>query len=149
MFCPKCGTELQGNEDFCSNCGASLKESKEALNTNKSKAKPDFKKYKIPFIITSSTIVVLLVGIFIYSKLVGFEKLSWDESYLKANTKQITQTKLKLGVKFSNNDKIKDIKWATTCGQIDGEGLIITWDLSKVTGKCEISASYKSKKIKR
>lgn len=72
MFCPQCGTNLQGNEDFCSNCGASLKESKEVPNTNKSKTKPDFKKYKIPFIITSSTIVVLLVGIFIYSKLVGF-----------------------------------------------------------------------------
>ena len=108
MFCPKCGTKLQGNEDFCSNCGANLKESKEALNTNKSKTKPDFSKYKKTIIIASLTIVVIIVGIFIYSKLVGFEKLSWDESYLKANTKQITQTKLKLGVKLSNNDKIKD-----------------------------------------
>lgn len=149
MFCPKCGTKLQGNEDFCSKCGANLKESKEALNTNNSKTKPDFSKYKKTIIIASLTIVVIIVGIFIYSKLVGFEKLSWDESYLKANTKQITQTKLRLGVKLSNNDKIKDIKWATTCGQIDGEGLVITWDLSKITGKCEISASYKLKKIKR
>ena len=29
MFCPKCGTCLNGDEDFCPNCGANMKDVRE------------------------------------------------------------------------------------------------------------------------
>lgn len=178
MFCPKCGTGLNGNEDFCSNCGANMKEIKKQQDNiikenninNQSqptttdlyskkikefllhiftKIKELIGQYKKQILIVLTVIIVIFVGMFLYSKLVGFEKLSWDESYLETKINYITQTKLKLGVKFSNKNKINDIKWETTCGEIKGKGLEVTWDLSGITGQCEISATYKLKKVKR
>ena len=183
MFCPKCGTCLNGDEDFCPNCGANMKDVREPNDNMKLennniqnklnnqsrfimtkmpskknqvflfpifiKVKDFIVKYKKQFLIGLVAIVVITIGIFLYGKFVGFEKLSWDESYLDTKTKYVTQTKLKLGVVFSNKEKIDDIKWKSTCGKINGTGLEITWDISNVTGRCEISASYKLKKIKR
>ena len=184
MFCPKCGTSLNGDEDFCSNCGANMKEireqnnnistenninsqndvgkqaqstmtemfskkSKNFLSPILAKIKEFISNYKKQILIVLAVIIAILVGIFLYGNFVGFEKLSWDESYLDTKTKYVTQTKLKLGVKFSNKEKADEIKWTTTCGEVKGKGLEITWDLSNITGQCEITASYKLKNIKR
>lgn len=184
MFCPKCGTSLNGDEDFCSNCGANMKEireqnnniptenninsqndvgnqaqstmtemfskkSKNFLSPILAKIKEFISNYKKQILIVLAVIIAILVGIFLYGNFVGFEKLSWDESYLDTKTKYVTQTKLKLGIKFSNKEKADEIKWTTTCGKVKGKGLEITWDLSNITGQCEITASYKLKNIKR
>ena len=184
MFCPKCGTSLNGDEDFCSNCGANMKEireqnnniptenninsqndvgnqaqstmtemfskkSKNFLSPILAKIKEFISNYKKQILIVLAVIIAILVGIFLYGNIVGFEKLNWDESYLDTKTKYVTQTKLKLGVKFSNKEKADEIKWTTTCGEVKGKGLEITWDLSNITGQCEITASYKLKNIKR
>lgn len=107
------------------------------------------KKFKKQLLILVLIGIIILGGVFLYNKFIGFEELSWDEKYLSIDTKYITQSNVKLGVKFSNEEKKNDIKWKTNCGEIEGEGLEVTWKLSDVIGKCEISASYKLKKIKR
>lgn len=33
MFCPKCGSKLNGNEDFCSNCGNKMQEAYKQNNS--------------------------------------------------------------------------------------------------------------------
>ena len=93
-------------------------------------------------------IISTVIGITLYFKLFGSEKLEWDNSYLDKNKKYVTQTKLKLGVKFPK-EKAKDIKYKTTCGTLKNNDLEILWDLSESTGKCEITASYKLRKIKK
>ena len=32
MFCPNCGTKLNGNEDFCPNCGTNLSNVKNLIS---------------------------------------------------------------------------------------------------------------------
>lgn len=171
MFCPNCGNHLDKNDNFCSKCKTDIKKFKNQYSNITTKNKTDYinqshenilekklksnkmkefyYKYKKYILIFLLGVFIIIIGVLLYSCLVGFEKLSWDESYLSTKTKLITQTKLKLGVKFSNKDKINNIKWKTNCGKIDGKGLEISWDLSNVVDTCEISASYKLKKIKR
>ena len=177
MFCPNCGTKLPEESEFCPNCGEKTKELNSGIQTEdrennqnnvnsqtqgttteilseKSKniispVKSFISKHIKQILIALVVIIFIFTGVFLYGKYVGFEKLSWNESYLDNKTKYVTQTKLKLGVKFSDTDKANDIKWKVTCGKVRGEGLEITWDILDATGKCEINASYKLKKVKR
>src|SRR5699024_5080389 len=34
MFCPKCGTEIKGDEKFCGNCGAPLSSNNQNMKNN-------------------------------------------------------------------------------------------------------------------
>lgn len=170
MFCPNCGNNLNSNEEFCPNCGSNIKQIQGQIPTekkditmiemfsNKSKnfispvlerIKNFVSKYIKQILITIGCVIIVIVGICLYEQLIGFEKLAWDESYFETKSEYVTQTKLKLGVQFSDEDKVDEIKYETTCGDIKGKGLEITWNLLDVTGKCEITASYKLKKIKK
>lgn len=174
MFCPNCGNGLKGNEDFCPKCGANMKQIQEQVPTEKKvttsnstmteifsnksknfvspilgKIKGFVSKFRKQILIVIGCSIIVMIGIYLYGTFIGFEKLIWDESYLDSKTEYVTQTKLKLGVKFSAADKVDEIKYETTCGEVKGKGLEITWDLLDVTGKCEITASYKLKKIKK
>lgn len=74
-------------------------------------------KYKKQEIIILSCVFVIAICIGLYSKLFGFEKLEWDKKYEELSYEYINQGQLKLGVKFSDKDKAKDIKYSTTCAK--------------------------------
>ena len=167
-YCPGCSNGLSGNEQFCSNCGTNIEQiraqesisnfntSEVFANTSKNsrsfileKIKSFIGKFRKQILIGISCLIIAIVGLCLYSKFMGFEKLTWDDSYLDPKTEYVTQTRLKLGVKFSAINKADEIKYETNCGEIKGKGLEITWNLLDVTGKCEISVSYKLKKIKK
>lgn len=166
MFCPNCRNSLNGSEDFCPNCGTQTMSQQKQMSNDQMKADfhsamtisdkklkfPIFRKighFKKKILFGISCLFLVITGIFLYNKFVGFESLAWDNSYLDDKTEYVTQTKLKLGIKFSNKKKASEIQYKTTCGKITGKGLEIIWELLDVTGKCEITASYKQKKIKK
>lgn len=172
MFCPNCRNQVDETVDFCPSCGTNIKQIREQvlkeatshnstmteMLSNKSKnfifpiierIKNFFSKYKKPILIIISCLILIILGIFLYDKFIGFEKLSWDDSYLDKNTKYITQTKLELGIKFSDENKLDQIKYEVSCGEIESNGLELTWDLLNEKGKCQITASYKLKSIKK
>lgn len=172
MFCPNCGEKLNGNEDFCAYCGANLKNFNKGLNTSNvnvqftttemitdksknfigpkiKKVKEIIVKYKKKIFIAFFFLIFLIICLVFYGILIGFEKLSWNDTYLDPNTKYVAQTKLKLGVNLSNDKKIDEIKFSTNCGETKKEGLEVTWDLSNSIGNCEIVATYKLQKIKK
>lgn len=63
------------------------------------------------------------------------------ESVLKSN--------IKLGIDFSDEDKIDKLKIKTTCGKYEINGTEIDWDLTEASGKCKIEVNYKFKKISK
>lgn len=61
----------------------------------------------------------------------------------------IAPTNIKLGINFENEDKVDEIKYEVTCGEVKNDGLEIDWNLTEATGKCKITASYKAKNISK
>mgnify|MGYP004666637511 FL=1 len=150
MFCTNCGNKLKGNEEFCPNCGENIKlvkEKVESSNKKRNNFKDFFKKYKKQMIIILSIVFAIIIGVILYGKIFGFEKLNWDESYNQINNKYITQSNLKLGIIFSDKNKLNELKYSTNCGDVKNNEYEITWNLTESIGKCEISVSYKLKKI--
>ena len=102
------------------------------------------KTLKLVFII--SLLLILLGVIFrLFENNTG--NLKWDDKYSDINLEYVSQTNVKLGIVLSQKDKIKDLKFKTTCGNLKNNNLEIDWDLSDSIGKCKISVSYKWKKI--
>ena len=72
MFCPNCRTKLNGDEDFCLNCGTPLKEAKDLnnssfseqmqFNNNDKNSSPKRKKKTIIFIIVFIIILLLVIS---------------------------------------------------------------------------------------
>lgn len=177
MFCPKCGNKLNGNEDFCSNCGNKIVEameqsidskvensSQQPVNTmsemmskkSQNFIKPIIQKlknfivnYKRQCLIGFSGIAILIVGLVLFNNFFGFDKLSWNEEYSDFKLEYVSQTNIKLGINFKNKEKVKDIKYDVTCGEVKNNGLEVNWNLSKSTGQCKITASYKLRKISK
>ncbi len=175
MFCPKCGTNLPDDAVFCSKCGANINELKVntsvmnevSTNENKtlttteelSKKSKEFfgpkinrfkeftKKNKKQLLISLSCFVCFIILSFIYSFIFGFEKLSWNKDYKDLDLKYVTQNTVKLGINFSNDKKLKKIKYKTTCGDYEVSDKEIEWDLSDSLGECKVEVSYKFKKI--
>lgn len=123
--------------------------SKAFLNPIKEKIKIFISKYKKQIFIGLGILVIICILIIIYGLLFGFEKLKWDKTYEDYKLEYITQSKVKLKVDFSNEKKIDDIKYSTTCGKIKSKGLVVDWDLTDAVGKCKIEVSYKLKKISK
>lgn len=63
--------------------------------------------------------------------------------------KYVSPTNIKLGIIFKNKEKVKDIKYHVTCGEVKNKGLEVEWNLAGNTGKCKITASYKLRKISK
>ena len=103
MFCPNCGTNLVGNEDFCANCGTDLRKireqsdiinnkllngttmieklSKKTNNFMKTKiqhAKDFFIKHNKMVFTTTGVIVIGITSFIIFNNFHDFTKLSWD-----------------------------------------------------------------------
>lgn len=177
MFCPKCGSKLNGNEDFCSNCGNKMKEAyKQNNNVNEvnqpqqigvtmseimSRKSQNFvkniirkiKKFIVEYnkqcLIGTGLVVVLIIGLVLFNNFLGFDKLSWNEEYTDFKLEYVSQTNVKLGINFKNNEKVKDIKYDVTCGEVKNTGLEVDWDLTESTGTCKITATYKLRKISK
>lgn len=191
MFCPKCGTSLSADAEFCSNCGTNLKTikaSNETLQANQTlhdeqnssnqgfpaqpntestmtetlaKKSKDFvspitKKIKDlalnhrkEFLGGIGCLIFILITLVAYGKLFGFERLKWNKKYEDYKLDYVTQSKLQLGIIFSDKKKVNQIKTKTSCGSSDITGEKIIWDLSDSTGKCKIDVIYKFKKISK
>lgn len=166
MFCNECGHPLNNNEEFCPNCGNHVKKveenqteetiteivskkSKKFIDPIKQKTKVFITKYKKQLLIGSGCFLFLLILTFVYGKLFGFEKLSWDKKYDAFHLEYVTQSKVKLGFNFSDEKKLDELEIKTACGDYEKTGLEITWDLTDSVGKCKIEVKHKLKKISK
>lgn len=113
------------------------------------KIKSLIQKYRKQWCIGTICFIIICITMFLFENLYGFEKFGWDKSYSDLALEYVTQTNIKLGIDFSHEEEINKIKYKTNCGEIKNDGLKITWDLKNSIGKCEISASFKMKKIKK
>ena len=168
MKCPNCNNNINGTEKFCPYCGKIVAKANDVPeisssvevtnstpqpqpipNNNKQQSNKKLIKYLIITIVSGVLLFIfIIVGAILYFSLFGKEKLEWNDAYLDKDTKYVTQTKLKLGVKFPQ-EKAKYIKYETTCGTVKGNDLELVWDLSDSKGKCKITAAYKLRKIKK
>lgn len=175
MFCTNCGHKMNENESFCSECGTFNKHidnnekqenhinqnSQETLSQHLLRKNPfktfvyqityhckEFvKKYKKMCVIGSVSFLAIIGFMVLFKTLFGFEKLKWNDSYSDLHLKYVTQTRVKLDIEFSNKEKIKDIKYDSTCGKIKSNGEQIIWDLRESIGNCSITVNYKLKKL--
>lgn len=170
MICQNCGTSLPEESEFCSNCGANIKKiqisnntiypNKEETMTEKiskksrnffnpiiNKIKTFTFKYRKQMLMTIGCLIVIFTSIFIYEKLFGFESLKWNKEFKDYKLEYVTQSKVKLGIIFSNEKKLDQLKIKTTCGKSKNSGLELDWDLTDALGECKIEVSYKLKKI--
>ena len=86
------------------------KKSKDFLNPLMDKLKSFVSKYKKQLLIGLGCLITILILVFIYGKLFGFEKLKWNEDYEDYKLEYVTQSKVKLGIKFSDEKKLDQIK---------------------------------------
>ncbi len=177
MFCSNCGKKLDGNEYFCSNCGEKRLKAPEQISVSNtsispqqvdtimsemmlqksqtfvkiiySKIKEFFINYKKQCFISIGGIALFMIGIVLFHHFYGFNKLSWDEAYSDFELEYVSPTNVKLGVNFTKENGINDIKYDVTCGKMKNNGLEINWDLTEATGKCKITAAYKLRKIRK
>lgn len=168
-FCSSCGKRVKEASTSVQNVQTENIQSTQQSNSNEnititdkfSKNSSDFIKPKITKIknfvyknkkniaIVCCCILVISISAFLYNHFIGFEKLSWNNNYSDSKLTYITQSNIKLGINFSNDIKIDKIKYYSTCGEVESEGLEVNWDLTKATGKCKITAAYKLKKISK
>ena len=106
-------------------------------------------KYKKQLLIGLGGLFTILIFVFIYGKLFGFEKLKWNKNYGDYKLEYITQSRIKLGIKFSDEKKLNHLKIKTTCGKYEITGLKIEWDLTDAVGNCKIEVHHKLKKISK
>ena len=151
MYCPNCGNKLNGNETFCSNCGSKVvvKEDQNGVILSETISKKNSNFFKLiiqnvkKFIIKHqkksaailSCIVVLIVSVILFNNFYGFDKLSWNEEYSDYKLDYIAPTNIKLGINFENEDKVAEIKYEVTCGEVKNDGLEIHWNFTAATGK--------------
>lgn len=174
-FCPNCGADIKkieqelqvkakvqnSNQVNLNNVNNSTKvaeptmteafskKTKEVVSPISKNIKNFFSKFKKQILVTTLCLAIIIIAVSLYAGLFGFEKLSWDDTYLAADTKFVMQSNLKLGVKFSNLDKADKIKFTSSCGEVKSDGLEATINLNDATGDCVVEAQYKHKKIRK
>lgn len=126
-----------------------LEKVKKGLDLIINKIKIFVLKYKKQFLIGIGSLIMIFIIVFMYGKLFGFESLRWNKEYEDYKLNYITQNKVKLGIKFSDEEKIDQLKIKSTCGKSEIIGSEVEWDLTKALGKCKIEVSYKLKKINK
>ena len=169
-FCPSCGKNtkelsasnqeekkqdnIQPIQQTSSNTNVTMtekfsKNSSDFIKPKINKMKNFVANHKKHIAIACCCVLVIGVGAFLYSHFIGFEKLSWNDNYSDSKLTYVTQSNIKLGVNFSDDTKIDEIKYSSTCGDVESNGLEVKWDLTEATGKCKITAAYKLKKISK
>ena len=154
MFCPECGKNIDANADFCPECGHKIEKNQFNQGNKESKKitqsiKDFIKKHQNQFVISVISLIVLIAGFTIFNNLVGFTRLSWNKEYSANDLSIVTQTNLKLGINFSDEKNLDQVKYSTTCGDVKSDGLELVWNLTENIGKCEITATYKTQKISK
>lgn len=170
MFCNNCGHKMTETDDFCSECGA--KNVSKLVNNNqvtlaqqlskKNPLTPLWKKSKVifnnglkfvvkhkkPFIISASTCLILLLGLFLFNNLYDFTKLSWDSECNDCNISYTESKTLNLKVLAydKDNKEIKNIKFSTESGEIESNESSVVWKLPDEQGTYKITASAPSGK---
>lgn len=173
-FCSNCGTNLkaiqtsielpQTNQDIIneqynnieqtSNREETMTEiisekSKNFFNPIINKIKLLTSKYKKQIFIVVGSLVVVIALAITYKQLFGFESLKWNKEYEDFNLEYVTQSNVKLGVKFSDEKKLDQLKVKTTCGESEMTGSELDWNLTEALGECKVDISYKLKKISK
>lgn len=135
MFCPKCGTKLNGTEDFCPNCGENIKkiitQNEPEINSDKrtevvnkttmtevlssksthftksmtNKLRLFYTKYKKPLIALTGCLSVIILGLILFNKLYDFTKISWDTENNDTNITYTEPTTVFLKVKAYDKQK--------------------------------------------
>ena len=171
MFCNNCGHKMTESADFCSECGArnvnkfndnSNQETLAQQLSKKNPLTPLWKKLKVifngglkfvvkhkkPFIISASTCLTLLLGLFLFNNLYDFTKLSWDSECNDCNISYTESKTLNLKVLAydKNNQEIKNIKFSTESGEIETNENSVVWKLPDEQGTYKITASAPSGK---
>ncbi len=155
MFCSNCGNKLNGNETYCSECGAPVQVQKTLTDKLSEKITPwikkikDFiKKHKKSFGIGSGGLVAVITFIVLFNTFYDFTKLSWDEENSDAYLEYTVGSKLTLKVLAYDKDKnpITEIKFVTKDGSIESEKTTVVWTLPEMTGEYKITAQAPSGK---
>ncbi len=107
-----------------------------------------FKHKKLIFLAVG-IISILIVCLILFDVLYGFDELSWSKKYPDSKLEYVSPTNIKLGIKFENRKKVKYVKYDVSCGEVEVDGRKINWDLTKATGECQITASYRLRKISK
>ena len=152
MYCPNCGKQTNENTTFCPECGTKINKSSQTFSEQLKANNPIpkfLKKYNRQLKISLIVVAFLIIGLIGYGNIVGFEKFSWNKDLEDYNLEYVSPTTITLGINFSNEDKLKDIKYKTTCGELTTNKEEILWDLSSDLGECTITAKYKVRTLKK
>lgn len=105
------------------------------------------KKSKKIIIIPTIILLIIVAAISVYYSFFNY-RIEWKEKGdYKLN--YINASKVKLAVNASEKVNKKFLKVKTTCGSAENQKGKITWDLTEAKGECEITVSYKMKKISK
>ena len=157
MYCSNCGKKLNGNEDFCPNCGYKIhKISKESLiKPLVTKIKSESlqlikyaKKHQKIVGISVGCVLIFFICFGLFQTFYDFSKIKWDEN---AKDYEVAYTEggvLELAVLAydKNEEPITDITFETTGGKIEVDGLSVSWILPNETGEFKITAQTPSGK---
>ena len=133
MYCSNCGKKLNGNEDFCPNCGYKIhKISKESLiKPLVTKIKSESlqlikyaKKHQKIVGISVGCVLIFFICFGLFQTFYDFSKIKWDEN---AKDYEVAYTEggvLELAVLAydKNEEPITDITFETTGGKIEVDG---------------------------
>lgn len=158
-FCGGCGQSVSVDTRFCGNCGfvftdvVAYQPAQPSMVGIKikefiSKLKNFIVSHKVPVIVTTSIILVLVIGLFCFFKFYDFTKLSWVESYGDYNVTHISGGELELKVEAYDKEEslITDIKYSVDGGEITPDGTKVTWVLPEKEGTYKITAEAPSGK---
>lgn len=110
--------------------------------------KPHIIKHKVPIIVVTSVVALLIVGWICFQKFYDFTKLSWVKTY---GDYEITHTSggaliLKVEAYDKEDSLITDIKYTATGGEVEPDGTTVVWTLPNKEGTYKITAETPSGK---
>lgn len=87
-------------------------------------------------------IIIIVMVININNKIL----LKWNKNYSDYKLNVVTNSIVRLGID-TDKELLDKLKYDVTCGSITNNGYEVSWDLTDANGKCNITISYKNKKI--
>ena len=169
MLCPKCVSTIDDSSITCPICGSNVKDitavqqapqqtttviGGEDLSltggTQQPKEKKDYitpiknfvKTHKKLLVIISAIIAVIAIGVILFFTLWDFTKINWDTKYGNYATTLTgpTTIELKVNAYDKNEDRIFDIKFEATGGEVKASGTKVKWTLPEKDGSYTITA---------